>query len=152
MKRYLLLITLVLIVAPLAIAGCTSPSNPSPSPGTAASTATSSATKTAAATSAAHSTRATASPAGAATTGQKTYTVSIVSYAFQPSTMTVPRGTSVTWRNTASITHTVTSNTGAFNSGNLSPGATFTHQFSQAGTYQYHCNIHPSMTGTIVVQ
>ncbi|MGZ4916786.1 MAG: hypothetical protein ACXV45_09055, partial [Halobacteriota archaeon] len=127
MKKYLLLITLVLIVAPLAIAGCTSPSNPSPSPSTAASTATSSATNPSAAASGAPSAKATASPAGAATASQQTYTVSIVSYAFQPSTMTVPRGATVMWRNGASIAHTVTSNTGAFSSGNLSPGMTFTH-------------------------
>ncbi|MGZ4902541.1 MAG: plastocyanin/azurin family copper-binding protein [Halobacteriota archaeon] len=73
-------------------------------------------------------------------------------FAFQPATMTAPRRATVMWRNDASITHPVTSNTGAFSSGNLSPGMTFTHQFSQAGTYQYHCSIHPSMTGTIVVQ
>lgn len=160
MKRYLLLITLVLIVAPLVTAGCASPSNPSPSPSTASSTATSSAkvtTSTAAASpSAVASASPTASPTGAATASptasQQTYTVAIVNFAFQPSTMTIPRGATVMWRNDGAVTHTVTSDTGAFNSGNLSPGATFTHQFNQAGTYPYHCTPHPFMTGTITVQ
>ncbi len=156
MKKYFLLITLVLIIAPLAIAGCVSPSNTSPSPSIAASTATSFATAAistpTASPRAAASSSPTPTPTAAPTASQQTYAISIVDFAFQPSTMTIPRGATVMWHNNAPTTHTVTSNTGAFSSGNLAPGATFTHQFTQAGTYQYHCSIHPFMTATITVQ
>ncbi len=153
MKKYLLLITVALVVAPLVIAGCTSPSSPSPSPSpsAAASTATSSA-KVAASTTAAASASPTASP----TTTQLSYTVTIPNsaapYSFQPSSMTVPRGASVTWRNDASVPHQIVSNTGVFSGPVISPGQTYTYQFNQAGTYPYHCAIHPYMTGTITVQ
>ncbi len=71
--------------------------------------------------------------------------------AFNPSSITVSVNTTVTWKNKDSYTHTVTSNTGAFDSGNISAGGTYTHQFTTAGTYPYHCNIH-SMSGQVVVQ
>lgn len=78
--------------------------------------------------------------------------VSIASFAFSPSTVTVNVGESVTWTNNqAGVPHTVTSDSGAFDSGNLSSGGTFQHTFTTAGTFAYHCNIHPSMQGTVVV-
>lgn len=53
---------------------------------------------------------------------------------------------------TTGTTHTITSDTqGLFDSGSLAPGATFEHTFTAAGTYHYHCSIHPTMTGIIVV-
>ncbi len=161
MKKYLLLITLVLVVAPLVAAGCVSPTSPSPSPSPAASTATSAA-KTATSTSEAReyeTTRpatATSTASATATASQQTFAVTIPStgppYSFQPSTMTVPRGASVLWRNDATVPHQIVSNTGAFSGPIISPGQTYTHQFTQAGTYPYHCAIHPYMTGTITVQ
>jgi hypothetical protein len=51
-----------------------------------------------------------------------------------------------------SPTHTVTSDTGVWDSGNLSPGKSFSFTFNQVGTFPYHCNIHSSMTAKIVVQ
>jgi len=78
--------------------------------------------------------------------------VSIQGFAFNPSSITVSVGTTVTWTNNDSVTHTVTSDTGAFSSGNLNPGQTFSHTFNQAGTFAYHCSIHTSMHGTVVVQ
>ena len=78
--------------------------------------------------------------------------VTLSGFAFSPATVTVPAGTKVTWTNKDSTTHTVTSNTGAFDSGNVPVGGTFSFTFSRAGTFQYHCNIHPSMTGKIIVQ
>ncbi len=160
MKKYLLLITVALIVAPLVTAGCTSPTSPSPSPSTAASTATSSATVTAstavASPSAAASASPTATPTASPSASQLSYTVTIPNtaapYSFQPASMTVPRGASVTWRNDATVPHQIVSNTGAFSSAILSPGQTYTHQFTQAGTYAYHCGIHTYMMGTITVQ
>lgn len=77
--------------------------------------------------------------------------VSIASFAFSPQSLTVTVGTKVTWTNKDSTTHTVTADGGAFNH-MLSPGDTFSFTFTKAGTYQYHCSIHPSMTATIVVQ
>jgi plastocyanin len=53
--------------------------------------------------------------------------------------------------NNDGMTHTVTSNTTLFNSGNLAAGLTFKYTFTTAGTYAYHCIIHPTMTGVIVV-
>jgi plastocyanin len=63
----------------------------------------------------------------------------------------VATGTTVTWVNNDSITHTTTSNGGTWN-GNLAPGASFSFTFAAPGTYPYHCTIHPNMIGTITVQ
>jgi plastocyanin len=70
---------------------------------------------------------------------------------FIPQQLTVSTGTTVIWRNTDSMLHTVTSNTGLFDV-NLQPGETFSYQFSSAGTFSYECTLHPGMVGTIVVQ
>src|SRR5206468_1560141 len=76
---------------------------------------------------------------------------SIVDFAFNPSTLTIYQGTTVRWTNTGSATHTSTSDTGAWDSGSLVHNDTFLYTFTTAGTYPYHCDIHPSMTGTITV-
>jgi plastocyanin len=81
----------------------------------------------------------------------KTVTVNIKNFAFNPPNTPVAPGTTVTWVNNDQTTHTVTANNGAFNSGNLPPGQTFSQTFTTAGTYAYHCNIHPFMTGTVTV-
>jgi plastocyanin len=89
------------------------------------------------------------------TTASSTYsgnTVSIANFAFSPATLPIPAGTTVTWTNNDSTTHTVTSDNGVFDSGNLAPNATFSYTFSNAGTFAYHCSIHTSMTGKIVVK
>ena len=57
----------------------------------------------------------------------------------------------MTWTNSGAATHTVTADNGAFDSGRLASGATFSQTFDTAGTFTYHCEIHPQMTGTIVV-
>ncbi|HEY3296900.1 MAG TPA: plastocyanin/azurin family copper-binding protein [bacterium] len=77
---------------------------------------------------------------------------------FNPSSKTVSVGTMITWTNKDGIPHTVTSGApgspnGTFDSGNMAGGATFTHTFSQAGTFPYYCRIHGvAMTGSITVQ
>lgn len=78
--------------------------------------------------------------------------VTIQNFAFIPSTVTVARGTTVVWTNQqAGVPHTVTSDTSTFASGTLNTGASFRFQFTTPGTYHYHCSIHPSMLGTVVV-
>lgn len=73
-------------------------------------------------------------------------------YAFQPATLTISKGTKVTWTNESDAPHTVTSNTNAFNTpSNLQENQTFSMTFTTAGTYAYHCNIHTYMKGTITV-
>jgi plastocyanin len=54
--------------------------------------------------------------------------------------------------NNDSTAHTVTSNTGVFNSGTLGPGQSFSFTFQNAGTFQYHCSFHAGMVGSVVVQ
>lgn len=78
--------------------------------------------------------------------------VSISGFAFSPSTITVARGTTVTWTNMDSAPHTVTSNSGVFNSGTLSRGATYSYTFNQSGTFAYYCGIHTYMTASVTVQ
>ena len=79
-------------------------------------------------------------------------TVSIVNMAFTPATITVTAGTTVTWNNNDNITHTVTADDDSYDSGNIGAGSSFTRTFSIAGSYPYHCTIHPSMKETIVVR
>src|SRR5215212_6245409 len=79
----------------------------------------------------------------------KTTTVSIKNFAFNPPNATVAPGTTVTWVNNDQTAHTVTANDGAFDSGTLQPGQSYSFKFDKAGTYAYHCNIHPAMTVTV---
>ncbi|MDB5283008.1 MAG: Cupredoxin-like protein [Bacteroidota bacterium] len=72
--------------------------------------------------------------------------------AFNPSTITVSKNATVTWSNKDGMAHTVTSDAGAFSSGNIAAGGSFSFQFTTTGTYQYHCTIHSGMTGTVIVQ
>jgi plastocyanin len=71
---------------------------------------------------------------------------------YLPSTITVPVGTTVRWTNRDEDTHTVTSTAGAFGSLGLDLDETYTHTFTTAGTYPYTCDLHPFMSGTIVVR
>ena len=76
--------------------------------------------------------------------------VSIVNFAFTPATLRVRLGTRVTFTNHG-VTHTATADGGLFDSGNLAPGQSYPFTFTRAGSFAYHCQIHPSMTGTITV-
>ncbi|MCC2657026.1 MAG: hypothetical protein K0Q76_2134 [Panacagrimonas sp.] len=77
-------------------------------------------------------------------------TVTIANFAFAPATLTVPVGTTVTWTNQDGSNHFVK----FVDSGSdrLKKGATYMRTFTAPGTYAYECSLHPSMTGTVVVQ
>ena len=93
----------------------------------------------------------TATTAGTVTTAGGTGVV-MKNLAFDPATVTIKAGESVIWTNLDSVNHTVVADNGEFKSGDLGQGATFTFKFDKAGSYPYHCGIHPSMKGTVVVQ
>ncbi len=78
-------------------------------------------------------------------------TVIIQSASFQPDSLTVPAGTTVTWINRDIVRHTVTSTEGLFDSGRLGSGESFTYTFEEPGTFDYYCTIHPTMQGTVTV-
>jgi plastocyanin len=78
--------------------------------------------------------------------------VKIINFAFKPRAITIAKGTRVRWTNAGSVSHTATSNKGLWDSGVLAPGAAFGRVFRKAGTFKYHCTIHPTlMHGKIVV-
>ena len=76
--------------------------------------------------------------------------VSIANFAFAPANVTVKVGDSVTWTNNDTVPHTVTF--ASFASEQLAPGATYTHKFDTAGSFDYKCSIHPNMTAKVTVQ
>lgn len=80
------------------------------------------------------------------------YLVEIEDFAFTPATLTIQVGETVTWTNLDQVEHTATSTSGAFDSGLLGQGESYSVTFTEAGTYDYLCTPHPSMTGQIVVQ
>ena len=91
-----------------------------------------------------------ASPAtSAATSGSAV--VKAINFAFQPQALTVKVGSAVMFQNGDTATHTFTANGGAFDSGRVSPGQSFSFTFSSTGSFPFHCQIRPSMTGTITV-
>lgn len=71
--------------------------------------------------------------------------------AFQPSAITISAGTTITWTNKEAVTHTVTSDNALFDSGSLNGNSTYSRQFTSAGTFAYHCALHPTMTATVIV-
>jgi plastocyanin len=78
-------------------------------------------------------------------------TVGIQNSAFNPVTLFVQVGTTVTWINRDPHPQDVVSDNGLFDSGNLTIGQSYNYTFNQTGTYPYHSSIHSSMNGTIVV-
>lgn len=86
-------------------------------------------------------------------TTAKTYTIDIKNFDFSPSTLTVKVGDTVTWTNMDSVGHTVTSDSGSeLASSTLSNGGSYSHTFTSAGTFSYHCRPHPTMKATVTVQ
>lgn len=77
--------------------------------------------------------------------------VGMAAMAFQPHTVIVATGATVTWKNDDTAAHVLTSTEGWFESGALQPGQEYARQFDTPGTYRYHCQNHPTMEGVIVV-
>jgi plastocyanin len=97
------------------------------------------------------------SPAAPTTTGTADVTIAIQgdrgnqSFAPDPTTMRV--GQTVVWRNADTTTHDATQDANRFGTGTLNPGATSAPiTMGTAGTFTYHCTIHPGMIGTVTVQ
>ena len=68
---------------------------------------------------------------------------------FRPQTIRIARGDVVKWVNRDNVTHTSTSS--SWDSGRVAPGDSFRRRFRRAGTFNYRCTIHPTMTGTVIV-
>jgi len=77
--------------------------------------------------------------------------VFIQGMAFDPGTITVAANTTITWTNKDGVAHTITSDTGLFDSGTISANGVYSHLFNTAGTFPYHCTIHPAMTANVIV-
>ena len=88
--------------------------------------------------------------------GAETMTVHIENFAFVEDRIEVSVGDTVTWSNGDGTRHTITSGTddtgdGTFDSGDVAAGETFSLTFTEAGEFPYFCDIHPTMTGVVVV-
>ena len=79
--------------------------------------------------------------------------VTISEFKFTPKRLIIHVGDTVEWKNTGTMTHTSTADSGTWDSGNLAPGASFKFRFNGTGTFPYHCTIHPTlMQGLIRVK
>jgi plastocyanin len=143
-------VLLILLVVALAVSGCVekqiSPPTSTPTPPSPISTIQPAQTSIPAPTPAAPTTaQPTSTPAAVA--------VEISGFAYNPATITIPKGTTVVWTQKDNVSHTVTIASGSgFDSGPLSQGQTFKYTFNKAGTFDYGCSIHPYMSGKIMVK
>ena len=78
--------------------------------------------------------------------------VRIANLSFDPPSITIPAGSTVTWSNDDITPHTVTATGGLFDSGIFDPGTSFSWTFAEPGTFAYQCLLHPSMQGNVVVE
>jgi len=85
--------------------------------------------------------------------------ITIQNFAFNPASVSVSVGTTVTWTNQDAVQHQIINDATAtfgqgqkFESNSLGQGQSYSFTFNEAGTYPYHCNIHPSMKGTVIVK
>lgn len=88
-------------------------------------------------------------PSGEAVRSAK---VEIKGFAYEPAKVTIQAGGKVTWQNLDSTEHTATLDDGSFTTGALAEGKLKSQSFKTPGTYAYHCEIHPEMTGTVEVE
>jgi plastocyanin len=94
----------------------------------------------------------TPSPSGGVAASIVSGARNLTTTAYAPNPIAVAVGGTVTWTNGDTITHTSTGDGGTWDSGNIAPGATFSRTFSSAGSFRYHCTLHPGMIGTVNVQ
>jgi plastocyanin len=78
--------------------------------------------------------------------------IEVKDFMFQPTSLSVPAGATVTWTNKDDEPHTVRSDTGLFGSGAMDTNESYSFKFDTPGTYHFTCSIHPRMVGTIIVQ
>jgi LPXTG-motif cell wall-anchored protein len=78
--------------------------------------------------------------------------VTIVDFEFQPGSVTIDQGDTVTWTNNGPTAHSATAPDGSFDTGIFPAGQSRSHTFNEAGTFSYICTPHPNMHGTIVVR
>ena len=83
--------------------------------------------------------------------GGTTNTINMAGNVFSPLTMTIAKGTTITWTNNSGVTHTSTSNTSVWDTGDIAAGASKTTTFNTSGSFPFHCKYHSMMTGTITV-
>jgi len=92
---------------------------------------------------------------GASTAADVTVTIQAnnASNSYAPNPVSVRVGQTIAWHNADAITHTATQDSGGFNTGSVAAGATSAAaMMNTAGTFTYHCTIHPGMVGTVNVQ
>ncbi len=80
-----------------------------------------------------------------------THNVTIQNFAFNPASITVRAGDTVVWTNKDPMGHTITGNNGGPSSQTINANGTYSFTFNNVGTFDYHCSIHPSMKGTVIV-
>lgn len=78
--------------------------------------------------------------------------IDVFDYKYHPADISVPRGAEVTWVNDDKVQHTATERNGQWDTTVLSEGEAIQIKFSRPGTYNYHCTIHPYMTGKLTVR
>jgi len=82
----------------------------------------------------------------------KEHKVAMKDVAFSPKELKIKKGDTVIWTNADERDHTVTADDKSFKSGNIADGETFKFKFDKPGRYKYHCEYHPRMKATIVVE
>jgi plastocyanin len=125
---------IVTLLACVAIAGCGSSSSSSKSTSTSAPPPATTSTSSA-----------------ASGSGSGGVTIKAAGFAFNPTSVTVKKGQKVTWTNSDSAPHNVTSSDGTIKSKDFTNGQSFTYTATKAGTFHYICTIHPQMKATLIV-
>lgn len=82
---------------------------------------------------------------------QKSEKVQIVEFTYEPDPVVVQAGGKVIWQNEDTAPHTATADDGSFDTGTIEKGKLGSAIFKEAGTFTYHCEIHPTMHGTVEV-
>lgn len=142
MSKRLIALLLGCLALALVAAGCGGGGDNNGGGGSSSNSSTTSTTTTSSSSSA---------PAPAATGGGGSVTMKSIK--FNPGTVKVKAGDTVTWTNEDSVGHDVTSKTFKSGSaGGIEPGQSFKHKFAKAGTFTYVCTVHPGMQGTVVVK
>ncbi len=90
--------------------------------------------------------------APAAAVRAEEHRVEVTERKFKPAKIKVKKGDTVVWSNADERDHTVTADDGSFDSGNLRNGKTFRRKFEKPGKFKYHCEYHPRMKATVVVE